>query len=92
MDRRGLATLERRSRLEKCIARRSELEFENNRTAAELSRTQAPGTRLQELSSKMRSLLRKLGALAIELAEIDREVTLLTESRDKGQLAESAKF
>ena len=79
---RALASHERRSRLEKCIARRSELESEHTRTAAELSRTQPPGMRLKELSPEMRCLLRRLGALAIELAEIDREIAILTGNRD----------
>jgi hypothetical protein len=91
-DSRPLATHERRSRLEKCIARRSELEMENTGTAAELSRAQPPGIRLGELSPEMRRLLRKLGALAIELAEIDREVAMLTGNLDRGQPGVPAAF
>ncbi|HTR62977.1 MAG TPA: hypothetical protein VMH37_14800 [Candidatus Binataceae bacterium] len=87
---RALAVHERRLRLEKCVARRSELELENTRTSAELSRTWAPALKLRELSPEMRVLLRKLGALAIELAEIDREVAMLTGSHDPGQLGIAA--
>jgi hypothetical protein len=41
----------------------------------------------------MRCLLRRLGALAIELAEIDREVAMLSGSRDNsGQPSGPSEF
>ena len=90
MGRCSLASHERRSRLDKCVARRSELEIETIRTAAALSRTGSSAFEVRELPPEVRCLLRKLGALAIELAEIDREVAMLTGSRARDPSAVSA--